>query len=244
MKRINGLICVYFMVLTSQAVYCDMIIDYPVNYVLASENMTVNLVTGGFVEVNLELNDFAHANILGGRIGVMGGNMASDLRVEDNSTATISGGETERVLLFDHGSVIMNGGVIGFPSSIAASLHENSSMVISGGSVNGRYIQVGAHPSWYESSVLTIAGPSLRVDGSPVSYGVFYDTDEKYIWSQLGTDYSVTGYLQSGDYISTVVHVFDDSKLVIIPEPCTLLLLGLGGLILRKLATKRREEDR
>jgi len=208
-------------------------IDFPAENVLVHGATTVNLVAGGFIEMSLQVGAFAHANILGGRIGVMGPPVATDFRVDENGTATISGGEIERVLLFDRGSVIMNGGLIGFQHWTAAFLFEDSSMLISGGAVNGRRIQVGAHPSWYESSVLTIAGPSLKVNGSPVDHGVFYS-----LRGELGTDYRVKGYLQTGDYINTVVQVFDDSKLVIIPEPCMLYLLGLGGVTLLR---KRRD---
>jgi hypothetical protein len=63
MKRINGLICVYITVLISQVVYCDTTINYTVNSFIAWGNQTVNLVTGGFVNELLTLENSAHAKI-------------------------------------------------------------------------------------------------------------------------------------------------------------------------------------
>jgi len=103
----------------------------------------------------------------------------------------------------------------------------NSHVDISGGLVGDELI------AW-PSSVLTIYGSDFAVDGKGVGYGK--------LTSILGGYYGdeprrhLTGILLSGDLIHSNFYIGQDAKISLtpVPEPSTLLLLGLGVLAIRR----------
>jgi hypothetical protein len=82
---------------------------------------------------------------------------------------------------------------------------------------------------WLEAennSYVTIEGSNFAIDGIPVDSGEITSTG--------GEFRRLTGTLANGDIINNQFRVNDSSKLFLVPEPATLLLLGLGAVMLRK----------
>jgi len=119
--------------------------------------------------------------------------------------------------------VIVSGGKVG-----DLGVHHSSQVIVSGGLLEGdMYLST--------NGVLTIDGSDFAIDGTPVGYieltsilGLGYD-DEPYR--------RLTGTLLNGDPLDNDFRIGNSAKIILVPEPATLLLLGLGGLILRR---KRR----
>lgn len=125
--------------------------------------------------------------------------------------------------------------------SIGASLEvsRNSEVFWSGGTIGGptiKKIMLGNWTSAVDTSLLTIIGSSLAVNGTPLEYGDFVSD-----FAASGT-YSgfpcltgtLTGTLANSDIIDNNFFIFDDSDIVFTPEPGTMMLFTLGGMFLRK----------
>ncbi|MBN2455070.1 MAG: hypothetical protein JXB29_00810 [Sedimentisphaerales bacterium] len=89
--------------------------------------------------------------------------------------------------------------------------YENSKAYISGGMVGGGFYV-------YQNSDLTIEGTGFNYP-----YGTYTD--------KLGR---LTGTLANGDPINTIFYIHQEATMTLVPEAATLLLLGLGTLMLRK----------
>ena len=79
-----------------------------------------------------------------------------------------------------------------------------------------------------DSSVITFIGADFAINGTPVAYGE-YDT--------MGADWihgTLTGTLADGVGKNQDFYIYDDSKIVLIPEPATLMLIAIGVPFLLK----------
>jgi len=79
---------------------------------------------------------------------------------------------------------------------------------------------------------LTIDGSDFAVDGTDVGYielssilGGFYAEEP---------NRRLTGTLRNGDPLNSKFRIGSSAKIVLVPEPATLLLIGLGGLMLSR----------
>jgi len=141
---------------------------------------------------------------------------------------------------YDSGEVMLDGGEINGYFYVAG----NTQVTMSGGLVNCLHVDgssrvtmsggtVYHHSLRLESNaILALDGSDFAIDENPFSVGE--------ITSLLGSDYSqepyrwLTGTLANGDIINNQFQIGNNAKIVLIPEPATLFLLSLGGLILRK----------
>jgi hypothetical protein len=154
------------------------------------------------------------------QVDISGGSIESRLFSYDSSQINISGGSIS--LLGSHGTsqVDISGGSIGWLYSL-----DFSQVDISGGSIVG-YLQLS------NQSLIQIFGSGFAVDGLPFGYG---ELTSLYGGSPLDEPYRhLTGTLLNGGFIDSDFRIGSVARIVLIPEPATLLLLGLGGLFLRR----------
>jgi len=87
-------------------------------------------------------------------------------------------------------------------------------------------IQLGARGN------VKIFGTDFAIDGQPVVFG---ELTSIYGGSTLDEPWrNLTGTLLSGEFLDTDFRIGNDAKIILIPEPATILLLGLGGLFLKR----------
>ena len=158
---------------------------------------------------------------------VADGIVTSMVLVYDNSTFNLAGGRVDNYILTSNNShVNISSG------SIAYDLrgNDNSVFTISGGAIGDDLLvnhnnqtlitggSIGGELDVYGDSVVTIEGTGFNY-----AYGE--------ITNPTGI---LTGTLANGDPIDNRFYVHDNAQIVLVPEPTTLLLLGLGGLMLRR----------
>jgi hypothetical protein len=139
-----------------------------------------------------------------------GGILDNDMYAWGNGQIEFSGGYIKsNMITFDSGEIIFSGGEVG--GFIRAT--DNSTIYLEGSNfeVNGAFLEYGAKLSDY---------------GTLVENG-----DQDYY---IGT---VTGTMANGSALDNEFYIFNfmggTADIVIIPEPCTLLLLSLGSIMLR-----------
>jgi len=162
-----------------------------------------------------------------------------DSPTDDSTTLNlIEGGQiTNWLEVFDYSQVNMSGGSIGSDlftwdnsqayisaGLIASDLYttDYSQVEITGGSI-GDEIDVRNY------SLVTISGSNFEIDGIPVGYGEITTGSIDEFGRLTGT---LTGVLQGGDLLDNVFYIETDASIFLIPEPGTLMLVGLGSLYL------------
>lgn len=139
----------------------------------------------------------------------------------------------------DNGLHIVDGGSLGLVVSLGSThviIHdvtisegvwaaENSTIEIFGGQV-GKHVNSGFHA--HNNAILTLYGVF------DLPYGPLPGHSNPYVTPRPTGRF--TGVLSNGDIIDHYYWIFDDASIILapIPEPCTLLLLGVGGLLIRK----------
>jgi hypothetical protein len=199
---------------------------------LAEEYTTVDLLRYGWINGFVETYDDSHFNFIGGVIGgpylnsynnshinMQSGAIQGSLVAMDNSIVNISHGLIYGELYAqDNSEVFLSGGWAG--NIIAEG--ENCRIEITGGGaaeiLNARM-----------QSQVTIYGSDFSIDGISVGYGVIPEAEHP--WARI-----LEGLYPNG-YGIEMEFSFDTGASIIlapVPEPATLLLFGLGGLMLRK----------
>jgi hypothetical protein len=104
---------------------------------------------------------------------------------------------------------------------------ENSRIDIYGGQINN-HIDNGFHA--HNNAIITLYGTF------DAPYGALPKGSPAYENRSIPSGH-ITGVLANGDTIDHYYFVFDNANIILapIPEPATIVLLGLGGLLVRKL---------
>jgi len=207
-----------------------------VDYESPGIRTTVNFLVGGYILDGQDLKGYedSYINISGGSV--------EDFFAWDNTHVNISDGSIEDLCVLDNTRVDFSGGAVGglfawgnsqidFSGGSVYGLHgyENSQIDLSGGIIGS-----GLYSGLYvdDLSVLTIEGSDFTVDGEYVGYGQLYSI---YGWpSDDEPPRHLTGILANGDLIDNDFYIGHDARIILVPEPATLLLLGLGAVVLRK----------
>jgi len=187
---------------------------------------------------------------------ISGGNVFGTITLYDASVVTRSGGYFFGATgVADHAKIIITGGM-NFGSGVTAQdfgsidfsegktqfihAYGNATITTSGGEFSTLEI--------YENATVNLIGDNLRVVDLNWNMTILSPGDNL---STLGT--FVQEYGQQGRYEGTIVRTLQDgtvldtafriyntgefegtAEITVIPEPATLLLLGIGGLMLRK----------
>ncbi len=162
----------------------------------------------------------------------------SELIVSDNGVANIIGATIyDDLYIYDNGTVNMSSGSVNFGSF--SWMDDNAIMTITGGNVT-----TSSRLSIREYANLSLFGSNFSVGGVSVGYGeldleellnlgaITYSVDEAERWRG-----SLSGILDDGSdinidfYISHTRGTDETANITLVPEPISLCLLGLGGLI-------------
>jgi len=127
-----------------------------------------------------------------------------DVSVSSSSIFNLNGGEINRIRTWWYGTINMTGGDV-----LETTLNNYSSLNLSGGQVG--QLTIASDESW---AILDGYGFSDYVPGNPIT-GYWHDD----------TAFSI-------DLVDDGISTYD--QIIFIPEPVSVLLLGIGGLILRK----------
>lgn len=148
-------------------------------------------------------------------VNLLSGGSMDNFAALDNSQVYVSGGKILSLNIYNSSQVEVSGG------TIDSYLHSegNSHVNIFGG-------YIGEDIKLSEEGIVAIYGNDFVLNGVAVGAGTF----------GAGEGGMLTGMLASGDPINNIINFYsDDSRLILVPEPATLLLLGLGAVILKRL---------
>jgi len=148
----------------------------------------------------------------------------------NNSTMNMTGGFINYGITAIGNSKISISG--GDPWDIQAA--QDSEITISGGVFNSFIASI--------NGIINLVGTGFAVDGTPVSAGDKLSDFGTLASDQYGDYYTgtVTGTLDNGSSLNNIFYIYNTGDnagtgdIVIVPEPATLALLGVGGLLLRK----------
>lgn len=184
-------------------------------------------MTGGLFLSNLYVNDAASVSMGGGTI-------KDNFYAGDNSTVTLSGGSVGwRLNGMENGAVVMDGGTVGSLNAFG-----NATITMTGGLVGVGFDAYGLRV--FENGTIYLDGSEFSVGSHTLStgdklsnFGIF---DDAFNGHYTGT---ITGTMADGSPLETVFYIYNTGSnvgvgdIIVIPEPSMLLLMGIGGLMLR-----------
>lgn len=200
------------------------------------EATTINIIDGGSAP-NFSATEDSYINIFYGggimnldgsyggvsdsydntQIMLQGGVINGSLRFWDNSKIAIQGGTIiSWVRAYNDSIIDISGGNIG-DNIMGLMVYENSTVMISGGQMNG-LLEINT-----KDSFITVFGSDFTLDGQNVSGEIFNPLNEV----KYG---HLTGFYLNDDPIDIDIKMDPEASIILIPDPTTLSLLGLGGL--------------
>jgi len=187
-------------------------------------------ITGGAIKGRLQAYNNASVTMSDGSIGTI-------MLARDNTTINMSGGSIrDGIQLSNYATATVTGGTL---ACLAA--WDNATVTMTGGSI-------GVGLGIYNNGTIYLDGTDFQVNGQTLSngdklsdYGMFFEGVEGWGY-YTGT---ITGTLADGSVLDNEFNIYNTGdnagigNIIIIPEPCSMVLLGLGGLVLmRKRRTK------
>lgn len=186
-------------------------------FAVNARHNSVVTITGGSIEMRLEMLGSSNATINNGSIGGIWTGDKSNLQVYDGTIT----GDIESM---GNAMVSIYGGVIeGDVEAWYDCITE-----IYGGTI-GKWLQV------FGDGVIYLYGTEFMVGDHILSHG---DSLRNYGTINGNEIYgTITGRLQDGSMLNNTFSIYGlntTADIIVIPEPGTLLLLGAGGLLLRR----------
>jgi hypothetical protein len=170
-----------------------------------------------------------------------GGTIEEGTLVGNNASFIMNGGIVNGFYVIGDGVLTMNGGIVNgyvdlewsgffnmYGGEIGTSLilNDDCAAYIYGGTIS-QEIRVAHNSNVY------LYGTGFYINGTPLENG-----DKLTDYATLdGNRYTgtITGILDDGSELNNVFYIGNDtSDIIVIPEPTTLLLLGFGGLLIRR----------
>ena len=202
------------------------------NYVYVENDGTVVDMTGGQIG-NLQTSYISTFNLYGGQIAeVAAGDTGPTITIGPLGTINILNGLVDIKDFVIQGIGYISGGDI---SSDRLKTYPGTAVDISGGILDLGLVDIHSDfsisgGSFYASdSYVDYSGPGIATI-NVYGYGFSYDPDGGILGGGI-----LTGYLLDNNaFTFDGLNELEYSRFNLIPEPTTLLLLGLGGLFLRK----------
>jgi hypothetical protein len=233
----------------------DSIYIYNVNMDRDGNPTTVNLRSGGGV-YDVEVNDTSSFNMYDGSVdniiytahsqGIILGGTGTEINVTGESSVTLSGGIFENVngegdcsISVSEGQfqglMFVNGGNYTLEMS-GGQTHviDGSGLgytTVSGGEIEFLVSNLSATVEVSGGLVSNLIAGDYSNSGLIVIHGTDFNYDYGYITDFSGT---LIGTLESGESLLAEFSRFGDAQILLVPEPATLLLVGIGAVMMRK----------
>ena len=211
-----------------------------VDYQSPGTKTTVNIIDKGEILDIMQACQNSRVNVIAGFV--------EDLRASENSQINISGGELGYGLrCYNNSQANISGGVFG--ENISAS--GNSEITILGGQtynlgaldnahIDIYDIEVADYIEVYEGGNIDIFGGTFNrlratTAGAVTIYGSGFNYDlGEILHTGDRTEGHLSGTLANGDTIDSDFGITGDASIFLVPEPSTLILLGLGAMMVKR----------
>jgi len=228
---IAGLFVITFVSLTQGA---NVFIDDGAKHVINDGAYQSNNI---FLDFNIANNPGTHCELnSGGKVGglmagnnstieVLDGEIGYNLQAHDNSNVVIRGGTVGSYThALGNGVLRIYGGIFNGP----VCSNDNGIVHVAGGTIND-YLEAFDGTIYLYGSNFKVGDVNLKYGDNLRDYGTVGSNP---YWF-LGI---ITGTLQDNTPLNADfgIHTDTDGAIIIVPEPASIILLGLGALVLRK----------